>query len=194
MSSANAMERPAASWSRPCHRQRERLVKGLKQLADSAPADRFTPENILPLLQTIADLVEKRCHRFLSRNYGLTMPQYQLLLAAMYGGATTLGSLADELNCSRGNLTGVADRLERDGWLVRERSTEDRRVVNIRLTEKGKKVWEIKNALAKEMAEIAKIWSPDEMTIMLRALERLYGELKGEAVRTTAEKPATEAM
>ncbi|MBY6277050.1 MAG: hypothetical protein CWE10_12705 [Symbiobacterium thermophilum] len=122
------------------------------------------------------------------------MPQYQLLLAAMHGGATTLGSLADELNCSRGNLTGVADRLERDGWLVRERSTEDRRVVNIRLTEKGKKVWEIRNALAKEMAEIAKIWSPDEMTIMLRSLERLYTELKGEAVKPTGEKPATEAM
>lgn len=188
------MDRPAASWSRPCHRQRERLVKGLKQQADTAPADRFTPENILPLLQTIADLVEKRCHRFLSRNYGLTMPQYQLLLAAMYGGATTLGSLADQLNCSRGNLTGVADRLERDGWLVRERSTEDRRVVNIRLTEKGKKVWEIRNALAEEMAEIAKIWSPDEMAIMLRALERLYGELKGEAPRPAGEKPATEAM
>jgi len=169
-------------------------VKGLRQQADSAPADRFTPENILPLLQTIADLVEKRCHRFLSRNYGLTMPQYQLLLAAMYGEATTLGSLADELNCSRGNLTGVADRLERDGWLVRERSTEDRRVVNIRLTEKGMKVWEIKGELAKEMAEIAKIWSPDETAIMLRALERLYGELKGEAPRTVSEPPKTEAM
>lgn len=155
--------------------------------------DKFTPENILPLLQTIADLVEKRCHRFLSRTYGLTMPQYQLLLAAVYGDATTLGSLADELNCSRGNLTGVADRLERDGWLVRERSTEDRRVVNIRLTEKGQKVWEIKQELAKELAEIAKIWSPDERTIMLRSMERLYGELKSEVGRGT-EEPKSQAI
>ena len=176
-------------------------MNGLRQQADSAPADRFTPENILPLIQTIADLVEKRCQRFLSRNYGLTMPQYQLLLAAMAGEATTLGSLADELNCSRGNLTGVADRLERDGWLVRERSTEDRRVVNIRLTEKGMRVWEIKGALAKEMADIAKIWSPDEMIIMLRALERLYYELKGEAPKAgedlpkaAGETPRTEAI
>ncbi|MFZ5815443.1 MAG: MarR family winged helix-turn-helix transcriptional regulator [Bacillota bacterium] len=165
----------------------------MKQQAETTPADRFTPENILPLLQTIADLVEKRCHRFLNRKYGLTMPQYQLLLAAQYGDATTLGSLADELNCSRGNLTGVADRLERDGWLVRERSTEDRRVVNIRLTEKGEKVWEIKGELAKEMAEIAKIWSPDERAIMLRAMERLYGVLKSEGGRP-AEEPKSEAM
>lgn len=155
--------------------------------------DKFNPENVLPLLQTIADLVEKRCHRFLSRKYGLTMPQYQLLLAAVYGDATTLGSLADELNCSRGNLTGVADRLERDGWLVRERSTEDRRVVNIRLTDKGNRVWEIKKELTKEMAEIAKIWSPDERTIMMRSLERLYGELKSESIRV-GDEPKSEAM
>ncbi|HEY3364233.1 MAG TPA: MarR family transcriptional regulator [Symbiobacteriaceae bacterium] len=150
------------------------------------------PDNILPLLQTIADLVEKRCHRFLNRKYGLTMPQYQLLLAAMDGDATTLGSLADELNCSRGNLTGVADRLERDGWLVRERSTEDRRVVNIRLTEKGNMVWEVKKELAKELAEMAKIWSLDERIIMHRALERIYSELKHEVVRP-AEEPSSEA-
>ncbi len=159
-----------------------------------SPVDKFTPENILPLIQTISDLVEKRCHRFLSRKYGLTMPQYQLLLAAMYGDATTLGSLADELNCSRGNLTGVADRLERDGWLVRERSTEDRRVVNIRLTEKGTKVWEIKREVAKELAEIAKIWSPEERTIMLRSMEKLYAELKTEAGRPAMEEPKSEAM
>ncbi len=154
--------------------------------------DRFHPDNILPLLQTIADLVEKRCHRFLSRKYGLTMPQYHLLLAAMYGDATTLGSLADELNCSRGNLTGVADRLERDGWLVRERSTEDRRVVNIRLTEKGTRVWEIKKEVAKELAEIAKIWTPEERAVLLRAMEKLYVELKGDSSRADSSK--SEAM
>ena len=165
----------------------------MEQQAQMNQVDRFTPENVLPLLQTIADLVEKRCHRFLNRKYGLTMPQYQLLLAAVYGDATTLGSLADELNCSRGNLTGVADRLERDGWLVRERSTEDRRVVNIRLTEKGNRVWEIKKELAKELQEIAKIWSPDERQIMLRAMERLYGELKAETART-GEEPKSEAI
>lgn len=166
----------------------------LNQQAQVAPSDRFTPDNIIPLIQTISDLIEKRCHRFLSRKYGLTMPQYQLLLAAMYGDATTLGSLAEELNCSRGNLTGVADRLERDGWLVRERSTEDRRVVNIRLTEKGNKVWEIKREVAKEMAEMAKIWSPEERGLMLRSMEKMYADLKSEVGRRSGEEPKSEAI
>jgi DNA-binding MarR family transcriptional regulator len=165
----------------------------VKEQAQAGVLDRFTPDNILPLMQTIADLVEKRCHRFLSRRYGLTMPQYMLLLAAMYGDATTLGGLADELNCSRGNLTGVADRLERDGWLVRERSTEDRRVVNIRLTEKGTKVWEIRQELAKELAEIAKIWTLEERTFLLRCMEKIYQDLK-EQSQPAAAAPQSEAM
>lgn len=151
-----------------------------------AGVDKYTPDQILPLLQTISDLVEKRCHRFLSRRFSLTMPQYLLLLAAMYGDATTLGGLAEELNCSRGNLTGVADRLERDGWLVRERSTEDRRVVNIRLTEKGTKVWEIKRELAKELSELSKIWNMEERQLLVRCLEKMYVDLKRGA---TAEAP-----
>lgn len=156
--------------------------------------ERFNPENILPMLQTIAALVEKRCHRFLTRNYGLTMPQYMLLLAAMYGDATTLGGLADELNCSRGNLTGVADRLERDGWLVRERSTEDRRVVNIRLTEKGTKVWEIKAELAKELQELAKVWSDTERVSLHKALEKIYSDLKAQDRMSGMDTPRSEAM
>lgn len=153
----------------------------MNEQAQVSGSEQFSSEHVLPLLQTIADLVDKRCHRFLSRHYGLTMPQYQLLLAALMGEASTLGSLADELNCSRGNLTGVADRLERDGWLQRERSTEDRRVVNIRLTDKGSKVWEIQRELAKEMAEIAKVWTPEEQLAVVQSLQKMYTELRHEA-------------
>lgn len=152
----------------------------MKQQDPGAAQDKFSPDNLLPLLQTISALVEKRCHRFLSREYGLTMPQYMLLLAATYGDSTTLGGLADQLNCSRGNLTGVADRLERDGWLVRERSTEDRRVVNIRLTDKGAQVWEIRSALAREMADLARVWTSEEREMLYLCLEKLYRDLKQE--------------
>ncbi len=162
----------------------------MKPQEQLAGVDKHTPDQILPLLQTISDLVEKRCHRFLSRRFNLTMPQYLLLLAAMYGDATTLGGLAEELNCSRGNLTGVADRLERDGWLVRERSTEDRRVVNIRLTEKGTKVWEIRRELAKELADLATIWNTEERQFLLRCLEKMYADLKHQVTTDSHEGPA----
>lgn len=163
-------------------------MTAMNEQAQVAGHEQFTSENVLPLLQTIADLVDKRCHRFLNRQFGLTMPQYQLLLAALMGEASTLGALADELNCSRGNLTGVADRLERDGWLQRERSTEDRRVVNIRLTDKGGKVWEIQRELAKEMGEIAKVWTPDEQRTLVGKLQKMYMMLKKELAVEPADR------
>jgi len=36
-------------------------------------------------------------------------------------------------------ISGIVDRLETGGYLQRRRSTDDRRVVHLRLTEKGKR-------------------------------------------------------
>lgn len=140
--------------------------------------DSAEPDRVLPLLQVISDLVEKRCDRFLNAKYGLTMPQYQLLLAAIHESDMTLGGLSEELNCSRGNVTGIVDRLERDGWLERERSKVDRRVITVRLTEKGASVQAIAKELTDEMAKLAGIWDSGERVKMTQSLLRIYRELK----------------
>lgn len=136
------------------------------------------PERVLPLLQAVSDLLEKRCDRFLTVRYNLTTPQFMLLLAAARGEDCTLGALSEQLNCSRGNVTGIVDRLERDGWLVRERSTEDRRVITVRLTEKGERVADIQDALSQELGQIAQAWSQDEQRALMTLLIRVYRELK----------------
>jgi DNA-binding MarR family transcriptional regulator len=40
------------------------------------------------------------------------------------------------------NLTTLIDRMERDGLVQRQRAQDDRRKVNVQLTERGKQVWE----------------------------------------------------
>lgn len=147
--------------------------QAMQPLADAAAA-----EGVLPLIQLISDLIEKRCDRFLSTKYGLTMPQFQLLLAAVQNADVTLGGLSEELNCSRGNVTGIVDRLERDQWLERERSTHDRRVITVRLTEKGTKVTAIRTELANELAGLSKIWDGQQRETLVRMLMNLYKELK----------------
>lgn len=136
------------------------------------------PERVLPLLQVISDLVAKRCDRFLSAKYGLTVPQYQLLTAAVARNDSTLGALSEQLNCSRGNVTGIVDRLERDGWLERERSAEDRRVITVKLTEKGTRVDEIERDLTQEMAHLAQVWDDRQRKALSDLLIRMYRELK----------------
>lgn len=142
----------------------------------SGQVDQKVPEQVLPLLQLVSDLVTKRSDRFLV-DWNLTTPQYELLLAAVTNSTITLGDLSDHLHCSRGNVTGIVDRLERDGWLVRERSQEDRRVIRVRLTEKGHQVKEIQAAWLKELESMAQIWPTDRRGALREMLHQLYHEL-----------------
>lgn len=141
-------------------------------------SEEIQAEGVLPLIQLISDLIEKRCDRFLNARYGLTSPQFQLLKAAVQDNNVTLGGLSEQLNCSRGNVTGIVDRLERDQWLKRERSTDDRRVITVRLTEKGEQVAKIERDLTEELASLSEIWDGRQREKLTEMLVSLYRELK----------------
>ena len=85
-----------------------------------------------------------RCYSTYSRavsckitEYGLTAPQFGVLEALYHLGPLPLGALADKLLVTGGNVTYVMDRLEQQELVRRERSPEDRRVVQAKLTAKG---------------------------------------------------------
>jgi len=90
-------------------------------------------------------IVLARCYSTFSREvackvgeYGLTTPQFGILEALYHLGPLSLGELADKLLVTGGNVTYVMDRLEEQGLVFRERSPEDRRVVQAKLTEEGR--------------------------------------------------------
>ena len=57
-------------------------------------------------------------------------------------GDLSLSELSERIRAQNSTVTGIIDRMEREGLVVRERSKEDRRVVHIRLTPKGRKLAE----------------------------------------------------
>ena len=69
--------------------------------------------------------------------YGLTAPQFGVLEALYHLGPLPLGTLADKLLVTGGNVTYVMDRLEQQELVRRERSPQDRRVIQAKLTAKG---------------------------------------------------------
>ncbi|OJH39196.1 MarR family winged helix-turn-helix transcriptional regulator [Cystobacter ferrugineus] len=69
---------------------------------------------------------------------GMTPPQLAVLEALLHLGPMSQGALGRKLLRSNPNMTAVLDNLERNGWLERERSPEDRRVVVVRLTPEGR--------------------------------------------------------
>jgi len=109
----------------------------------NAPAPReWSPdrERALRLWITLA-----RCYATYARavaskvqEYGLTTPQFGILEALYHLGPLSLGELADKLLVTGGNVTYVMDRLEAQDLVYRDRSPADRRIIEAKLTEKGR--------------------------------------------------------
>jgi MarR family transcriptional regulator, 2-MHQ and catechol-resistance regulon repressor len=71
---------------------------------------------------------------------GVTMGQFAVLEALLHLGPMCQHALADKLLRSGGNMTLVVDNLQKQGWVKRVRQEEDRRMVEIHLTPKGRRL------------------------------------------------------
>jgi MarR family 2-MHQ and catechol resistance regulon transcriptional repressor len=71
---------------------------------------------------------------------GVTTGQFAVLEALLHLGPMCQHTLGEKLLRSGGNVTLVVDNLERHGWVRRERQVEDRRMIQIHLTPKGRRL------------------------------------------------------
>jgi len=78
----------------------------------------------------------------LLNEWNLTVSQFGALEALLHLGPMNLSELSQKLLKSGGNITMVADNLEKRGLLIRKRSKTDRRYVKVELTDEGKKLIE----------------------------------------------------
>lgn len=69
---------------------------------------------------------------------GVTYPQYLALLVLWEKDGATIGELGERLFLDSGTLTPLAKRLEASGFVRRQRSKTDERVVEVWLTAKGR--------------------------------------------------------
>ena len=83
----------------------------------------------------------KRTHTTIFRRYGLSFPQYNVLrvLDASRDGRNKISDISRIMLVPGANMTGIAKRLERDGFLIRKADPSDERVTILQITSKGKK-------------------------------------------------------
>lgn len=70
----------------------------------------------------------------------MSMSQFMMLGLLCRRGQTRMSDLARVLNVTTAAVTGIADRLVRDGYVKRSSDPKDRRVVIIGCTAKGQRV------------------------------------------------------
>lgn len=112
--------------------------------------------------------------RHLAQCYRLTGPQLVLLKEIGRGEPLTLGELAKRSSLSNATVTGVIDRLERRGLVIRIRGPRDRRQVLVEITSAGRAALDAAPPLLQEkfMRELQNLekW---EQAQLLASLERL---------------------
>jgi DNA-binding MarR family transcriptional regulator len=115
------------------------------------------PTEIKPEIDSILEAIlylyteSRRVTKELARQVDLTGPQLTVLKMLEGLGDLSLSELSERIRAQNSTVTGIIDRMERESLVTRTRSTEDRRVVKIRLTDKGSK---IARAIAVEPMEI----------------------------------------
>ena len=78
-----------------------------------------------------------RLYRPLLAPLGLTYPQYLVLVSLWAQDGRSVRELGEELALESNTLTPLLKRMEESGLITRARSSEDERVVQVSLTEKG---------------------------------------------------------
>jgi DNA-binding MarR family transcriptional regulator len=113
---------------------------------------------------------------------GITPPQL-MTLQQINKEPKTIGQIVNGLHLSYSTVSGIIDRLERDGWIHRERDEQDRRVIWIRKTEKMQ-AWVEGNSFFQETYyfEFLKGLSEEELSMLkkLNDLITTYMEKKVE--------------
>ena len=71
-------------------------------------------------------------------HFGITGPQLWALKTISKRGSLSLGELSKGMYLHPSTVSGVVDRLEKKGYVVRDRTEKDRRVIKVQLTPKGK--------------------------------------------------------
>jgi DNA-binding MarR family transcriptional regulator len=110
-------------------------------------AEGYNPgESVGYMMRRIITLISQGVERELEPK-GLTNAQWMPLLKLHMGHASTVAELARGCDLDAGSMTRLLDRLEAKQLVNRTRSVDDRRVVNLDLTEAGQ-------AAAKEIPEV----------------------------------------
>ncbi|MFH1857460.1 MAG: MarR family transcriptional regulator [Candidatus Omnitrophota bacterium] len=132
------------------------------------------------LLPTLIREITKRTSDVLTRGE-ITFPQLFILQHLLQKDRCMMRELAELLNVTTSAVTGFVDRGIDAGLLKREHATEDRRVIWVSITAKGKKVArEFLDQRKEIFRHIVEKLEPEERNQYVQTIEKICRLLKQE--------------
>lgn len=154
---------------------------GLKEeLGFPRPISTKAHEALLNIFVT-ADALGKEADRIVQR-FGLTRAQFDILKILDHqtlDGSADQTALGRMLVVNRSNITGIIDRMERDGLVTRGGDPSDRRVKRIRMTAEGKRAFrKADEAYVRRTFEVVSALSPPDFDTLCRLMEAIRASLR----------------
>jgi DNA-binding MarR family transcriptional regulator len=111
---------------------------------------------------------------------GITMSQCSTILGIGKHGPMTMNALSEWMSLATSTMTRIVDNLVRDGYIERTQNPQDRRVVQVSLTEEGEKLFQailevyheyhrkiVENIPAEELHQVV-----ESLTMLIEAIKR----------------------
>lgn len=131
-------------------------------------------------LLTCSNLVETRVRSRLRGDFDCTLPRFDLVAQLdRHPEGLKMGELSKRLMVTGGNITGITDQLEADGWVERAGVDSDRRAWRVKLTPRGKKAFrQMANVHEQWIVELFDRWSDREQEQLFKLLGKLKAGIR----------------
>jgi len=103
---------------------------------------------------------------------GLTYTQYIMFMVLWEKDDITVGEIGERLHLDNGTLTPLLKKMENCGFVIRERSKEDERVVRIKLTKEGRDLKKKVASVPTQVCNCIKL-TEEEKKILYKVLYKL---------------------
>ena len=128
-----------------------------------------------PLYAASREIV-KRYHPYLSR-YDLTYTQYIVLMVLWEVKKCTVKELGERLYLDSGTLTPVLKNLQQKGYLEKNRSKQDERVVEVEITQPGMALREQLKDIPAKLGSCVRL-SGEEAKTLYQLLYKILGTVE----------------
>ncbi len=132
------------------------------------PSDTWSLDLSLGFLLSRAARSMKRALDARLTGWNLTATQYIVLVRLWEQDGISFSELGDRLDFDNPTLTGVIDRMERDGLVERRRCHNDRRVIRVHVTANGHNLRQEIGLFAAEvdLAALTELTAPQQKQIL----------------------------
>lgn len=126
------------------------------------------------LLRWVSTSIKRKGREILS-DFEITPPQFEALLYMMKEGELTISELSNKMFLACSTITDLVDRMEKNQLVERVRDSRDRRVVRIRVLEKGNKlIDEVLDARRAYLQEALSDINTEHKQMIIEALNAIH--------------------